>query len=265
MSNDDLLKKIKDGVGILTFNRPSKKNALSLEMLAMIHLTLEEWAKDNSVRAVIITGAGESAFSSGFDIKAIPSSANPAVQDLLKNSNPAEQALQTLKNYPYPTIAMLNGDTFGFALNLALCCDMRIGADDIGICMPPAKLGAVYHPDGIKQFIEVLGIAKTREAFFTAKVYKGPEISESRFVHTLLPKDSLLETTFAVAKGISENAPLSLKSMKYIINAIGDKLALEGDQRDLAEKLVDEGYNSQDLKEGQRAFFEKRKPVFLGC
>jgi len=264
LSSDDLLHEIKDGVGIVTLNRPDKRNALSIEMLAMLQLTLNEWSDKDAVRAVVITGAGDRAFSAGFDISAIPTSANPEVQELLKNSPPPEQALNVLKNFPYPTIAMLNGDTFGFALNLALCCDMRIGSDDITICMPPAKLGAVYGAEGIQQFIEVLGTAKTREAFLSGRAYKGSDISDSGFVNQLVPRDELVTTTFSMAKRISLNAPLSLKGMKTIINLISENMSLDNDAKTLAKKLVDDGYLSQDLKEGQRAFLEKRKPVFTG-
>ena len=264
VSTDLVLCDIKNRIGILTFNRPEKRNALSLEMLAKLQLTLEEWVKNDSVRAVIITGSGEQAFSAGFDLQAIPVSAEPRLLEALKNIDSPMQALEALRQFPYPTIAMLNGDTFGLALNLALCCDIRIGADDIKVCMPPVKLGAVYHADGIKQFVEILGMARAKEVFFTGRVYAESEIITMGLVNRLVARDKLVSTTFAMAEEISENAPLSLKGIKKIINMIGDRSLLDEEEMSIADKLLDQGFNSQDLKEGQLAFLEKRKPKFLG-
>lgn len=264
MPAEPVLCDIKGNVGILTFNRPEKRNALSPEMLARLHLTLKEWARSDRVRAVIITGSGDLAFSAGFDLQAIPASTDPRLLEALKDIDSPMQALETLRQFPYPTIAMLNGDTFGLALNLALCCDMRIGADDIKVCMPPVKLGAVYHAEGIKQFVEVLGMARAKEVFFTGRVYRETQITEMGFVNRLVPRERLQATTFAMAEEISGKAPLSLKGIKKIINMIGDTSALNEEGMRISQNLQDEGFNSQDLKEGQLAFFAKRKPKFMG-
>ena len=169
MADDVLLETIHGYIGTLTFNRPERRNALSPELLIMLYQALERWAKEEKVRAVVISGGDGKAFCSGFDIAQIPTDISPEMEALLKDNNPLELALSALKNFPYPTIAMWNGYCFGAGLNLSMCCDIRITADDIKIGMPPVKLGVVYHHEGLIQFIQAIGMAATREIFFTGR------------------------------------------------------------------------------------------------
>lgn len=264
MKNEVLLKEIKGKVGTLKLNRPERRNSLSPELLADLHLTLKKWEAEDAVRVVVITGNSEKAFSSGYDILAIPTDVSVEAAEILQNSNPLELALTSIKEFPYPVIAMINGYCFGAGLNLALCCDVRIGADHIKAGMPPVKLGLVYHPDGLSQFIEVIGMAKTREIFLTGHTYSGEEVKAMGLVDHLVPSGQLLETVYAMADEISQNAPLALKGTKKILNMIG-KYSLIGQQYVTdAETLVHESFKSEDLREGQAAFIEKRQPVFKG-
>jgi enoyl-CoA hydratase/carnithine racemase len=251
-------------VGTLTFNRPQKRNALSAELLVKLHVTLKEWAAEDRIRAVVITGGNGKIFSSGYDIMAIPTQDTPELMEIVKQQNPVELALRSVKEFPYPTIAMLNGDAFGAGLNLCMCCDIRIAADDIKVAMPPAKLGVVYHPEGLKQFIEVLGMASTREMFLTARTYQGAELLEKGLVDHLLPRAELAATTYRLADEIASRAPLSLKGTKRILNMLGASLVLTEEGLQEAERLVTEALNSRDLAEARAAFIEKRKPSFVG-
>ncbi|MBL0712639.1 MAG: enoyl-CoA hydratase/isomerase family protein, partial [Desulfosarcina sp.] len=214
MGNDILLEEKKDCIGTLILNRPDKKNALSQELLIKLHLTLEKWSADETIRTVVITGAGDQAFSSGYDVLSIPTELTQEMAELMKDHIPLELALGSVRNYPYPTIAMLNGYAFGAGFNLALCCDIRIGADHIQMGMPPAKLGLIYHPDGLRQFVEVLGFAKTREIFFTARAYKGTELKEMGLVDYLVPRSDLLYVTYDMAEKIPAIPRYSLKGPK---------------------------------------------------
>jgi len=264
MEKKVLLQEIQGKTGILKLNRPEKGNSLSPELLAELHLILKKWADQDRVRVVVITGNSEKAFSSGYDILSIPTQLTPEAAEVLKNSNPLELALNSLKEFPYPVIARINGYCFGAGLNLAMCCDIRIGADHIKAGMPPVKLGLVYHPDGLSQFIEVIGMARTREVFLTGHTYSGSEVKEMGLVDHLVPKERLSEAVFEMANEISRNAPLGLKGTKKILNRIGRYAGISRQYRDEAEALIAEAFNSQDLKEGQAAFIEKRDPVFKG-
>ncbi len=259
-----LLKEVKGNVGTLTFNRPERRNSITPDMLAQIHLTLKEWAEKDTVRAVVFTGGEGKVFSSGYDILSIPTEVTKETKEFLKASNPLEIALHTVKNFPYPTIAMLNGYAFGAGLNTCMCCDIRIAADDVKAGMPPARLGLVYHPEGLKQFIQVLGMARTREIFFAGRTYQGRELLDMGLVDHLVPRADLVETTYRMAEEIAGNAPLSLKGSKRILNMWEESLALSEEHLAEAERLITEAFNSRDLKEGQTAFIEKRRPNFIG-
>ena len=203
---NELLIERRGNIGVLRFNRPERHNALSPQMLIQVHQALEAWARTDEVRAVVITGAGEKAFSSGYDIMAIPTDVTLEVAARIRDSNPLALALASVKDFPYPTIAMVNGHCFGGALNLALGCDLRIGADDIAVGMPAARLGVVYPCDGIAQFVQVLGMARAREVFFTARTYRGAEVRAMGLVDRLVPRSELEATTFRLAAESAGNA-----------------------------------------------------------
>lgn len=264
MSRPELIREVNQSVGTLKINRPEKGNTLSPSLLIDLHLTLKQWEAENAVRVAVITGNSEKAFSAGYDITAIPTEMTPEAAELLKTSNPLELALNSVKNCPFPTIAMINGYCFGAGLNLAMCCDIRIGADHIKAGMPPAKLGLIYHPEGLNQFIEVIGISRTRELFLTARTYQGSQVSAMGLVDHMVPLASLSETVYQMAKEIEGNAPLSVRGMKTIINILAKTPSLNAEDRDAIDALLAEAFNSHDLKEGQTAFVEKRKPVFIG-
>lgn len=261
---DTLLTERRGRVGLLAFNRPDRHNALSPQMLIGVHETLEAWAREDEIRAVVITGAGEKAFSSGYDILAIPTDVTPEAARQLRDRNPLELGLGSVKSFPYPTIAMVNGHCFGGALNLALCCDLRIGADDIAVGMPPARLGVVYPCDGIAQFAEVLGMARAREVFFTGRTYREAEVQAMGLVDRLVPRSELEATTLELAEEIAENAPLALKGIKRVMNLIEISARLSGNARAEADALMAAALRSEDAKEAQKAFLEKRKPRFVG-
>jgi len=260
-----LLHERRGRIGLITFNRPKQRNALSPQLLRDLCDVLADWAISGDVRVVIFTGAGDKAFSAGYDISAIET-VGPGHKETRPSGatgTPFEQALDAVKNFPYPTIAMINGHCFGGALHLALVCDLRVAADHVSIGMPPAKLGVVYGPEGILQFVQVLGTAKARELLFTGRPFKGDEITDMGLVRRLVPSEQLDETVMTMAEEISNNAPLALKGIKRIMNMVEEPLFGDAVKAE-AKALVTESFRSADLKEGQAAFLEKRKPVFTG-
>lgn len=264
MSEEQLLIEQKDHIGTLTLNRPEKRNALSVDMLLGIRRTLNEWAESGDIRVVVITGAGDKAFSAGYDVAAIPTNVSAEDREAMKGANPFELALEAVRNFPYPVIAMMNGFTFGGALNLAICCDIRLAVEHVKVGMPPAKLGMVYFPEGMKQFVGVVGMARAREIFFTGKPYVGQDAADMGLVDHLFPEAELAEKTYAMAAEIAQNAPLSLRGSKRILNMIGDSLAFSPEALAEAEGLIQQAFQSKDLQEGQMAFLQKRTPVFTG-
>ncbi|MCG6911520.1 MAG: enoyl-CoA hydratase/isomerase family protein [Deltaproteobacteria bacterium] len=264
MSSDQLLVEKEGHILTLVLNRPEKRNALTPDMLVMLHDVLQQSKTEDDTRAVIIRGAGDRAFSSGYDVSAIPTRVSPELKNQLRGKSPFDLALDTLVNYPYPVIAMLNGYAFGGACDLAVACDLRIAAEDVQMGMVPARLGLVYFPDGIQRFIRTIGWANTREMFFTARRYRTGRLKEMGLVNYVVPRKELETFTHELAGEIAVNAPLSLKGMKRIMNLIASSQNLDSASLEETRTLVEAAMTSQDLQEGQAAFLEKRKPVFKG-
>lgn len=264
MTKKLLLVKKKNNVCTLVLNRPEKQNSLSIEMIELLESTLKELAEDDTVRSVILRGAGDKAFCAGFDIGSLPTSSKGNLNERLKSLYPVESLLQCLVSFPIPVIAMLNGFAFGLGCELAICCDLRIGAEDIHMGMPPAKLGLVYPWTGLQRFIQGIGLQNTKEIFFTGRSYKGKRIKELGLVDYFVSREKLEEFTYNLAEEIADNAPLALKGIKRVMNLLLQFNQLNETQITEAESIFKETLFSEDVQEGQAAFLEKRKPRFKG-
>ena len=264
MNKKLLFLQTKNNICTLTLNRPEKKNSLSIEMVELLRSSLKELAKDDGVRAVILRGAGDKAFCSGFDIGSLPTQSRRDADQRLKSLDQVESLLQRLVSFPYPVIAMLNGFAFGLGCELAMCCDIRIGAEDIHMGMPPAKLGLVYPWAGLNRFIQGIGLQRTKEIFFTGHTYEGGRIKELGLVDYLVPKAELEEFTYSMAEEIVGNAPLALKGIKKVINLLMQSNRLDETKSKEVQAIFRAVLLSEDMQEGQAAFLEKRKPRFKG-
>ena len=248
----------------LILNRPEKKNSLTPELVKILLQTLAEFSLDDTIRAVVIRGAGDKAFCAGYDIGSLPTSRSDDPIEKLKTLNSVEKLFKTIVDYPYPVIAMLNGAAFGAGCELAICCDIRIGADNIRIGMPPAKLGLVYPWSGLQRFIQVIGLKSTKEIFFTGRAYQGMRLKELGLVDYLISGDKLESFTVRMADEIAANAPLALKGTKRVLNLLLQASQFDINSQNEAESITRTSFLSEDLNEGQKAFLEKRKPEFKG-
>jgi enoyl-CoA hydratase/carnithine racemase len=259
-----LLLNRKNHICTLTLNRPEKKNSLSLELVERLASALKKLAEDDNLRVVILRGAGEKAFCSGFDIGSLPTPSTVDADQRLKSLDQVESLLQCLDRFPCPTIAMLKGFAFGLGCEMAMCCDIRIGAEDIRMGMPPAKLGLVYPWTGLQRFIQRIGLPRTKEIFFTGRTYAGDRIKELGLVDYLVPGVELEEFTSDFAEEIAANAPLALKGLKKVINLLTLSERLDDTQAKEAQAIFRATLLSEDMQEGQAAFLEKRRPRFKG-
>ncbi len=265
MSDNLVLVDKKGFVATLILNRPEKGNALSPALLVELCQAMDSVKADREIRVVVITGAGEKAFSAGFDIGNIPTEKmTPELEQALKTRDITELGYGSIADYPYLVIAMINGYAYGAGLELITGCDIRIAVDTAKFGMPPARLGALYHPSSILHFINVVGEANTKELFLTARPVTAQRAREMGLVNYVVPRGELPSVTYQMAQQLSENAPLALSGTKTIISKLLNyqKLSRE-DEEEIAALLARVG-SSEDLKEGQRAFLEKRKPVFKG-
>lgn len=259
-----LLVEKKGRICTISFNRPEKRNALSPLLLFQLTDTIEQLKKEGEIRCLILRGAGDKAFSSGYDISAIPTNPTPEMAEALRVKNPFQTALQAVIDFPYPVIAMIKGPALGAACELAVACDLRIAAEDSRFGIPPAKLGLVYSWSGIMRLINVIGVGYTKEIFFTGRTFDAARAREMGLVNHVVPVDQFDSFTYAMAEEISENAPLSLTGMKTVFRKCEKCQKLDPQDALEIETLRQQALNSEDSKEAQRAFKEKRKPVFHG-
>ena len=264
MADQLLLVQVQKNICTLTLNRPQKKNSLSLELIELLGFALKELAENDNVRTVILRGAGDKAFCSGFDIGSLPTQSRTDADQRLESLDLVEAVLQRLVDFPYPVIAMLNGFAFGLGCELAMCCDIRIGAEDIRMGMPPAKLGLVYPWAGLLRFVQSIGLQRTKEIFFTGNTYAGRRIKELGLVDYLLPAGDLEGFTYGMAQEIAGNAPLALKGIKKVINLLMQSGRLDETRAKASQEIFRAALLSEDMREGQAAFLEKRKPLFKG-
>jgi enoyl-CoA hydratase/carnithine racemase len=248
-----------EGVLRLTISNPDKRNALDHEILDGIAHTVRE----AGARCIVLTGE-HGMFSSGYDIGDIPEDVFAERAEKLV-AHPFTSAIDALDATDLPTIAALPGHTIGGGLELALACDLRIAADGIKLGMPPAKLGLVYSHTGLRRFIDTIGVARTRELFLLGRNIEARRALEWGLVNEVVIGTDLEETALAWAREMAANAPLSVQGNKRVIREI---LRAEGEldpdvERELIE-LREASFASEDMKEGVRAFGEKRPARWRG-
>jgi enoyl-CoA hydratase/carnithine racemase len=259
---DKMLSRKEGSVGYMTFNNPEKLNAVSLEMWDAASRIMSDFAQDDAIRVVVITGAGGKAFVSGADISRFENERSNEEQQARYNEIVAK-ANDSLYTFPKPTIAMIRGYCIGGGLGLAVCCDLRICSDNSKFAIPAAKLGLGYGYTGIKRLADLVGPSFAKEIFFTARQFDAAEAQTMGLVNRVLPADQLETYVKTYADTIGGNAPLTVNAVKFIAN---QTVADEG-KRDLARcaDLVKRCFDSKDFIEGRRAFMEKRKPAFTGA
>ena len=258
---DKMLSRKEGRVGYVIFNNPERHNAVSLDMWAATAQILDRFAKDDEVRVVVITGAGGKSFVSGADISKFESERASLDAAKIYNTRVAE-ANEAIAEFPKPTIAMIRGYCIGGGLGLAVCCDLRICTANSKFGIPAAKLGLGYSYPGVKRLVDIVGPAFAKEIFFTARQFDAEEARAMGLVNRVVPEAELEAYVKNYAETISSNAPLTVKTAKFIVG----QATTDESKRDMAccRELVEQCFKSNDYTEGRRAFMEKRKPVFTG-
>jgi len=248
-----------EGVLRLTISNPDKRNALDHEILDGI----AHGVREADARCIVLTGE-HGMFSSGYDIGDIPDDVFAEQAEKLV-AHPFTSAIEALDATDLPTIAALPGHTIGGGLELALACDLRIAADGIKLGMPPAKLGLVYSHTGLRRFIDIIGVARTRELFLLGRNIEARRALEWGLVNEVVIGTDLEETALGWAREMAANAPLSVQGNKRVIREIlraGGELDPDVEQELIA--LREASFASEDMKEGVRAFGEKRPARWRG-
>jgi enoyl-CoA hydratase/carnithine racemase len=256
-----ILQSITDGVGIVTFNNPDKRNAMSLDMWEGLGHALIGLRDDPDVRVVILVGAGDKAFVSGADISQFEKTRhNAEASEEYSKRSAAQRAL--LADYPKPTIACIRGFCLGGGIQVAMLADIRIASDNSQFGIPAAKLGIAYGYDGLKNLVSLVGPSWARLLMYTGMRIDSAEAVRIGLVDRVVPDAELWNATQEIARTISRNAPLAVQAAKITIAQV----LRDPDQRDMdAIKAIGTAcMDSEDFREGRTAFMEKRKPRFKG-
>jgi enoyl-CoA hydratase len=256
---DKLLAEIDGGLGIVTFNQPEKHNVLSREMREALPILLATLQADPSVRVVVLAGAGEKAFMAGADISEFASMPAPSV--------PGGASIRTAVTDPWtrlekPILAMIRGYCLGGGVLIALEADIRIASEDARFGIPAARLGAGYPLEGVQKLVAQVGPAHASDILFSGRRFGAEEALAMGLVNRVVPADELHPVVMAQARSIADNAPLTVAAAKFAIA----QARLGPDRIDDARmgQLIDACFASEDFREGQAAFREKRSPRFTG-
>lgn len=248
-----------NGIGWIVLDNPRKHNAMALDMWNGITQALAAFARDASVRCVVVRGQGEKSFCSGADVaeKNGDYAARSGADAQLSYA-----ALQAIRDFPRPVIAMVQGYCLGAGVSLALACDLRIAASSAAFGIPAARLGLAYSYDEVRRLAELVGPARSKQLLFSADRITAQRALQIGLVEEVVADADLLACVTALAGRIAANAPLTVEASKYTVDAAcGDACT-----RDLAgcAARVQACFASADFVEGRLAFAQKRAPVFRG-
>lgn len=254
--SEELIVKVEGQIATLVLNRPEKKNSISLNILQALQNFFS--ALPEAVRIVVIRGAGDEAFSSGFDITTIGSGEPGAEVSLIEN------AYRMIRECPVPTIAYLNGYAIGAGCDLIVNCDFRIAHPKGKFGMPPAKLGVIYSYDGISRFVRLIGLTNTKELFFTGRTFPADRCLQMGLLTQVVEQAEQERVVYDLAREIAANAPLSVQGIKRMLTLYSRPEILPPEVGKEIQEVIMRVIRSEDLQEGKKSFMEKRKPVFQG-
>ena len=261
LKTSKMLADVEDGIGWVTFNNPERRNAISLEMWEGLAVILESFRKDDSVRVVILQGAGDRAFVSGADISEFDSKRGSAEQKA-SYAKVAAAANRRLLKLDKPLLAMIRGFCIGGGLATALSADVRFASPDATFGIPAAKLGLGYEYEGLKRLTDLVGPSRAKDIMFSARFMDAEEALRMGLINRICDRDSLRREITDYARLIAENAPLTIRAARAAINEV----TKDPEKRDLdaINAMINACFDSEDYREGRLAFREKRKPRFRG-
>ncbi len=244
----------------ITLNRPEVMNALNLEMRKEILSALDVAEKDDSVRALVLTGAGDKAFSAGADIKMFQTMTPFTAREYLKTSKGSSNRIE---NFPKPVIAVVNGHAIGGGLELAMSCDIMVASSNAMFGQTEINVGLIPGVGGTQRLSRRIGIHRAKELIYTGELIDAAEALRLGIVNHVFPtRDEMMHFVDSLVDKISSKSPLILRLAKDSVNcsAAGLKEGL-----DYESVLFEFCFSTNDQKEGARAFLEKQgKPVFTG-
>jgi enoyl-CoA hydratase len=245
----------------IRFNNPARHNALSVDMWEAVPPLLELAERDDRVRLVVFSGAGEKAFVSGADISQFEDM-RAAREAVTRYESMAENALMSIYNCSKPTLSCIRGFCIGGGVNVAISCDIRIASTDAVFSIPAARLGLGYRYSAMKNLVDLIGLGAAKDVFFTARKFDAAEAKSMGLISRVCEPAQLPALLAEYTTALAVNAPLTVHAAKVIMAEVV-KPAPELDMA-LCQQKIRECFDSADYAEGRKAFMEKRKPVFSG-
>ena len=259
MAHDTLLVERTDTTALVTINRPDKLNALNSAVLADLESLVRELSADATVRAVILTGAGEKAFVAGADIKEL-GALSPA--EAVDRARLGQRVFGAIEASPKPFIAAINGFALGGGLELALACDIRVASETAKMGLPEVSLGLIPGYGGTQRLPRVIARGKALEMIMTGDPVDAKEAHRIGLVDRVAAPAALLDEARAVAASIAKRGPVAVSLAKRAVHTGVEQPMKDGLETEAT--LFGKVYESADSKEGTSAFLEKRKPNFTG-
>ena len=257
-AEDDLRYEVRDDIGYIVFNRPHARNALTFAMYERVAEICEAVNKSGSVKALVLSGAGDKAFASGTDISQFRAFKTP--QDALDYEARIDRVLGTLEQTRVPTIAAIAGACTGGGAGIAACCDIRIGATTARFGFPIARtLGNCLAMSNLGRLAALIGPARVKDVIFTARLVEAREALHIGLISEMVEPAELMSRAEALARLIAGHAPLTLRATKEALRRLRQNLS-----RQDGEDLVLMCYLSRDFREGMDAFLNKRTPQWTG-
>ncbi len=254
-----VLSELTDCIGTVILNRPEKRNALSGALIDELLTVLSDF-REKAARVVVLsaTVAG-GVWSAGHDISELPQGEDP-----LAYSDPLERLLRNIRRFPAPVIAMVNGSVWGGATDLVMNCDIVLGDETCSFAITPSNLGLPYNTTGLLQFMRRLPLNFVKEMFFTASPMNAVLAAQWGILNHLIAAGELRSFTYDLARIIASKAPLAVSAAKEQLRALAEAGPITPEVFERIQHLRRQVYSSSDYSEGIRAFYEKRKPAFVG-
>lgn len=247
-------------IGVVTLTNPSKRNALSKDLLRTLTEAFDALA-ETKIRVVILRAApGMAVWSAGHDITELP----PGGRDPLRYADPLEETLRAIRKFPGPVLAMVHGSVWGGAFDLVLSCDMVFADETATFAITPVNLGLPYNTTGLLHFMGRLRLNIVKELFFTAAPVTAAAALEWGIINHLLPAAELEARTMDAARKMAAKAPLAMAAIKEQLRVLSDYQPIAAEVFERIQDMRRKAYESADYREGVAAFLEKRDPIFTG-
>jgi enoyl-CoA hydratase len=246
-----------NAIATVTINRPDALNAFNTELILELTERLNELSKDDSVRVVILTGAGEKAFIAGADIQEMSEKDHDGAVAFSRRGHKLCDAIEMM---PQPVIAAINGFALGGGCEIALACDIRLAAETATLGQPEVGLGIPPAWGGTQRLPRIVGVGRAKEIIFSGRHVDAREASDIGLVNAVYPADQLMNEALKLAQVFLEKGPNALAASKKLVNRTMETSLSTGSIHE--SKLFAAAFNGDEQSEGMEAFLERRKPGF---